>query len=115
MSVKFEGKPPFYLRLAEGLSAHALHGSVVLRAIISTLACEPGPAAMSAKISASAKAFQQTLVSAEADEVVDRSLIPFRQVRSAAGRTLQPTELGPPRGQPLGHFFATWREQARPW
>jgi hypothetical protein len=32
MSVKFEGKPPFYLGLAEGLSAHALHGSVRARA-----------------------------------------------------------------------------------
>ncbi len=90
-------------------------GAWSLRAVISTLACEPGPAAMSAKISAPAKAFQQTLVSAEADEAVDRSLIPFRQMRSAAGRTLQPTELRPPRGQPLVLFLATWHEQARPW
>jgi hypothetical protein len=75
----------------------------------------PGPAAVSAKINARAKAFQQKLVSAEADEAVDRSLIPLRQGRSAAGRTLQPTALGPPSGQPLVYFFATWREQARPW
>ena len=69
---------------------------------------------MSAKINARAKTFQQTLVSAEADEAVDRWLIPLRQGRSAAGRTLQPTALVPPHGQPLGHFFATWREEARP-
>jgi hypothetical protein len=35
MSVKFEGKPPFYLGIAEVASAHALDGSVVLRATIS--------------------------------------------------------------------------------
>ena len=35
MSIKFEGKPPFYLRIAEGASAHALDGSVILRATIS--------------------------------------------------------------------------------
>jgi hypothetical protein len=32
MSIKFEGKPPFYLGIAEVASAHALDGSVVLRA-----------------------------------------------------------------------------------
>jgi hypothetical protein len=35
MSVKFEGKPPLYLGIAEVASAHALDGSVVLRATIS--------------------------------------------------------------------------------
>ena len=35
MSIKFEGKPPFYLGIAELASAHALDGSVVLRATIS--------------------------------------------------------------------------------
>ena len=35
MSIKFEGKPPFYLGIAEVASAHALDGSVVLRATIS--------------------------------------------------------------------------------
>jgi len=32
MSGKFEGKPQFYLGIAEVASAHALDGSVVLRA-----------------------------------------------------------------------------------
>jgi kynureninase len=35
MSIKFEGKPPYYLGIAEVASAHALDGSVVLRATIS--------------------------------------------------------------------------------
>jgi hypothetical protein len=35
MSIKFEGKPPFYLGIAEVASAHALDGSVVLRATLS--------------------------------------------------------------------------------
>ena len=35
MSIKFEGKPPFYLGIVEVASAHALDGSVVLRATIS--------------------------------------------------------------------------------
>ena len=35
MSIKLEGKPPFYLGIAEVVSAHALDGSVVLRATIS--------------------------------------------------------------------------------
>ena len=35
MSIKFEGKPPFYLGIAELASAHALDGSVVLRATVS--------------------------------------------------------------------------------
>jgi hypothetical protein len=34
MSVKFEGKPPSYLGIAEVALAHALDGSVVLRATI---------------------------------------------------------------------------------
>ena len=29
MSIRFEGKPPSYLGIAEGASAHALDGSVV--------------------------------------------------------------------------------------
>jgi hypothetical protein len=41
MSIKFEGKPPFYLGIAEGASAHALHGSVVLRATISVPELRP--------------------------------------------------------------------------
>jgi hypothetical protein len=41
MSIKFEGKPPFYLGIAEGLSAHALDGSVVFRATISTPELRP--------------------------------------------------------------------------
>jgi hypothetical protein len=35
MSIKFEGKPPFYLGIVEVASALALDGSVVLRATIS--------------------------------------------------------------------------------
>ena len=35
MGIKFEGKPPFYLGIVEVASAHALDGSVVLRATIS--------------------------------------------------------------------------------
>ena len=35
MSIKLEGKPPFYLGIAEVASAHALDGTVVLRATIS--------------------------------------------------------------------------------
>jgi hypothetical protein len=41
MSIKFEGKPPFYLGIAEVASAHALDGSVVLRATISVPAWRP--------------------------------------------------------------------------
>ena len=41
MSVKFEGKPPFYLGIAEVASAHALDGSVVLRATISVPELRP--------------------------------------------------------------------------
>jgi hypothetical protein len=40
MSVKFEGKPPFYLGIAEVASAHALDGSV-LRATISVPELRP--------------------------------------------------------------------------
>jgi hypothetical protein len=35
MSIKFEGKPPFYLGIVEVASAHALDGSVILPATIS--------------------------------------------------------------------------------
>ena len=35
MSIKFEGKPPYYLGIAELASVHALDGSVVLRATVS--------------------------------------------------------------------------------
>jgi len=35
MGIKIEGKPPFYLGIAEVASAHALDGSVILRATIS--------------------------------------------------------------------------------
>ena len=41
MSVKFEGKPPFYLGIAEVASAHAQDGSVVLRATISVRELRP--------------------------------------------------------------------------
>ena len=41
MSVKFEGKPPFYLGIAEVASAHALDGSVVFRATISVPELRP--------------------------------------------------------------------------
>ena len=41
MSVKFEGKPPFYLGIAEVASAHALDGSIVLRATISVPELRP--------------------------------------------------------------------------
>jgi hypothetical protein len=41
MSVKFEGKPPFYLGIAEVASAHALDGSVVMRATISVPELRP--------------------------------------------------------------------------
>jgi len=41
MSIKFEGKPPFYLGIAELASAHALDGSVVLRATISVPELRP--------------------------------------------------------------------------
>jgi hypothetical protein len=41
MSIKFEGKPPFYLGIAEMASAHALDGSVVLRATISVPEMRP--------------------------------------------------------------------------
>jgi hypothetical protein len=40
MSIKFEGKPPFYLGIAEGV-AHALDGSVILRATISVPELRP--------------------------------------------------------------------------
>ena len=54
--------------------------------------------------------FQQELAPAEADEAVGQGA---RQGRSAGGQTLQLAALGFPRGQPLGRFFATGREQAR--
>jgi hypothetical protein len=41
MSIKFDGKPPFYLGIAEVASAHALDGSVVLRATISVPEMRP--------------------------------------------------------------------------
>jgi hypothetical protein len=41
MSIRFEGKPQFYLGIAEGLSAHSLDGSVVLRATISAPELRP--------------------------------------------------------------------------
>jgi hypothetical protein len=41
MSVKFEGKPPFYLGIAVVASAHALDGSVVLRAAITVPELRP--------------------------------------------------------------------------
>jgi hypothetical protein len=41
MSIKFEGKPPFYLGIAEVASAHALDGSVVFRATISVPEMRP--------------------------------------------------------------------------
>jgi kynureninase len=41
MSVKFEGKPPFYLGIAEVASAHALDGGLVLRATISVPELRP--------------------------------------------------------------------------
>ena len=41
MSIKFEGKPPFYLGTAEVASAHALDGSIVLRATISVPELRP--------------------------------------------------------------------------
>jgi hypothetical protein len=41
MSVKFEGKPPFYLGIAEVASAHALDGSLVSRATISVPELRP--------------------------------------------------------------------------
>ena len=41
MSIKFEGKPPFYLGIAEVASAHALVGSIVLRATISVPELRP--------------------------------------------------------------------------
>ena len=42
MSIKFEGKPPvFYLGIAELAPAHALDGSVVLRATISVPELRP--------------------------------------------------------------------------
>jgi hypothetical protein len=41
MGIKFEGKPPFYLGIAEVASAHALDGSVVLRATISVPEMRP--------------------------------------------------------------------------
>ena len=41
MGIKFEGKPPFYLGIAEVASAHALDGSVVFRATISVPELRP--------------------------------------------------------------------------
>ena len=41
MSIKFEGKPPFYLGIAEVASAHALDGSVILRATFSVPELRP--------------------------------------------------------------------------
>jgi hypothetical protein len=41
MSIKFEGKPPFYLGIVEMASAHALDGSVVFRATISVPELRP--------------------------------------------------------------------------
>jgi len=41
MSIKFEGKPPFYLGIVEVASAHALDGSVILRATISVPELRP--------------------------------------------------------------------------
>ena len=41
MSIKFEGKPPFYLGIAELVSAQALDGSVVLRVTISVPELRP--------------------------------------------------------------------------
>jgi hypothetical protein len=41
MSIKFEGKPPFYLGIAEVASARALDGSAVLRATISVPESRP--------------------------------------------------------------------------
>ena len=58
--------------------------------------------------------FQRALAAGEADEGVGRSVMPFRQERSAAGVTLQLVALGFPRGQVLGRFSSAGREQARP-
>jgi len=41
MSIKFEGEPPFYLGIAETVSAQALDGSVVLRVTISVPELRP--------------------------------------------------------------------------
>ena len=41
MSIKFEGEPPFYLGIAETISAQALDGSVVLRVTISVPKLRP--------------------------------------------------------------------------
>jgi hypothetical protein len=41
MGIKIEGKPPFYLGIAEVASAHALDGSVVFRATISVPELRP--------------------------------------------------------------------------
>jgi hypothetical protein len=41
MGIKLEGKLSFYLGIAEGASAHALDGSVVLRATISVPGLRP--------------------------------------------------------------------------
>jgi hypothetical protein len=41
MGIKIEGKPPFYLGIAEVASAHALDGSVILRATISAPELQP--------------------------------------------------------------------------
>jgi hypothetical protein len=41
MSIKLEGKPPFYLGIAEVASAHALDGSVILRTTISVPELRP--------------------------------------------------------------------------
>ena len=41
MTIKFEGKPPFYLGITEVASAHAPDGSVVVRATISVPALRP--------------------------------------------------------------------------
>ena len=54
--------------------------------------------------------FQQELAPAEADEAVGQG--PGRG-GLRGGQTLQLAALGFPRGQPLGRFFATGREQAR--
>jgi hypothetical protein len=46
MSIKFEGNPTLYLGIAEVASAHALDGSVVLRATISVPELRPKYRAM---------------------------------------------------------------------
>jgi kynureninase len=61
MGIKIEGKPPFYLGIAEVASAHALDGSVVFRATISVPELRPKSVPVQFIVATLAKAMAEQL------------------------------------------------------